>query len=123
MKQANKVKDLAGKRKSEARWLDKTEIQGNSYKTLDSAAQARSRSPQMIDEKFENNELVEFTTAIVSAYVSNNAVVAGDLPSLIGDVHAALSRASANLIQAPKEELKPAVAVKKSLTPDYIICL
>jgi predicted transcriptional regulator len=38
-------------------------------------------------------------------------------------VHAALSRASSNLIQAPKEELKPAVAVKKSLTPDYIICL
>ncbi|MGO9171095.1 MAG: MucR family transcriptional regulator [Rhodomicrobium sp.] len=77
----------------------------------------------MIEDKFENNELVEFTTHIVSAYVSNNAVVAGDLPSLIGDVHAALTRASSNLIQAPKEELKPAVAVKKSLTPEYIICL
>jgi predicted transcriptional regulator len=123
VKQANKVKDLAGKRKSEARWLDKTEIQGNSYKTTDSLAQARSRTPQMLEEKFENNELVEFTTHIVSAYVSNNAVVAGDLPSLIGDVHAALSRASSNMVQAPKEELKPAVAVKKSLTPEYIICL
>ncbi len=73
--------------------------------------------------KFENNELVEFTTQIVSAYVANNAVVAGDLPGLIGDVHSALSRASSNMIQTPKEELKPAVAVKKSLTPDYIICL
>jgi predicted transcriptional regulator len=123
VKQANKVKGLAGKRKSDARWLDKTEIQGNSYKTLDSSGQGHSRSPQMIEEKFENNELVEFTTHIVSAYVSNNAVVAGDLPSLIGEVHSALSRASSNLIQAPKEELKPAVAVKKSLTPDYIICL
>ena len=123
MKQANKVKDLGSKRKSEPRWLDKTEIQGNSYKTLDSSAQGRSRSPQMIEEKFENNELVEFTTQIVSAYVSNNSVVAGDLPSLIGDVHSALNRASSNVIQAPKEELKPAVAVKKSLTPDYIICL
>ncbi len=77
----------------------------------------------MIEENFENNELVEFTTQIVSAYVSNNAVVAGDLPSLIGEVHSALSRASSNLVQTPKEELKPAVAVKKSLTPDYIICL
>lgn len=77
----------------------------------------------MMDEKFENNELVEFTTQIVSAYVSNNTVVAADLPSLINDVHGALSRASSNLIQPPKEELKPAVAVKKSLTPDYIICL
>ena len=123
MKQANKVKDLAAKRKSDSRWLDKTEIQNNSYKTLDGSAQGHSRSSQIMEEKLENNELVEFTTHIVSAYVSNNAVVAGDLPSLIGDVHAALSRASSNMIQAPKEELKPAVAVKKSLTPDYIICL
>ncbi|MFT4077872.1 MucR family transcriptional regulator [Rhodomicrobium lacus] len=77
----------------------------------------------MLDETFENNELVEFTTQIISAYVSNNAVVAGDLPSLIGEVHSALTRASSNVVAVPKEELKPAVAVKKSLTPDYIICL
>jgi predicted transcriptional regulator len=123
VKHTNKVKDLTTKRKTEPRWHDKAEIQGNSYKTLETSAQGRSRSPQMLEEKFENNELVEFTTQIVSAYVSNNAVVAGDLPSLINDVHSALSRASSNLVQAPKEELKPAVAVKKSLTPDYIICL
>jgi predicted transcriptional regulator len=66
---------------------------------------------------------VELTSQIVSAYVSNNNVVSGDLPVLIGDVHAALSRASSNSTLAPKEELKPAVAVKKSLTPEYIICL
>jgi predicted transcriptional regulator len=123
VKHASKVKDLTTKRKTEPRWLDKAEIQGNSYKGLETSAQGRSRSPQMLEEKFENNELVEFTTQIVSAYVSNNAVVAGDLPSLINDVHAALSRASSNLVQVPKEELKPAVAVKKSLTPEYIICL
>ena len=45
---------------------------------MDSSAQSRSRSPQMIEEKIENNELVEFVTQIVSAYVSNNSVVAGD---------------------------------------------
>jgi predicted transcriptional regulator len=123
VKQANKVKDLSAKRKAESRWLDKAEIQSNSYKGLESAAQGRIRSPQMLDEKFENNELVDFTTQIVSAYVSNNAVVAGDLPSLIGEVHSALTRASSNVVIVPKEELKPAVAVKKSLTPDYIICL
>ena len=66
---------------------------------------------------------IELAADIVSAYVSNNTVVAADLPSLIGDVHGALTRASSNIVQAPKEELKPAVAVKKSLTPDYIICL
>lgn len=77
----------------------------------------------MLEDKFENNELVEFTTQIVSAYVSNNSVVLGDLPGLIGEVHAALTRASTNAPQPSKEELKPAVAIKKSLTPDYIICL
>jgi predicted transcriptional regulator len=77
----------------------------------------------MIEEKIENSELVELTTQIVSAYVSNNNVISGDLPVLIGDVHAALSRASTNPGQAPKEELKPAVAIKKSLTAEYIICL
>ncbi len=75
------------------------------------------------EEKMENSELVEFTSHIVSAYVSNNSVMASDLPALIGEVHTALSHASSNSMQAPKEELKPAVAIKKSLTPEYIICL
>ena len=61
----------------------------------------------MMDIKPENNELVEFTTTIVYAYVSNNTVIAGDLPTLINDVHDALSRASINATQPPSEELKP----------------
>jgi predicted transcriptional regulator len=77
----------------------------------------------MIDENIENSELVELTSQIVSAYVSNNNVVSADLPALIGDVYGALARASTHGAQAPKEELKPAVPVKKSLTPEYIICL
>ena len=59
----------------------------------------------------------------MSAYVANNTVVTADLPSLIGEVHEALSRA-ANRGRVPlSEELKPAIAVKKSITPDFIICL
>jgi predicted transcriptional regulator len=77
----------------------------------------------MIEEKAENTELVEFVSHIVSAYVSNNSVMADDLPALINDVYAALTRASSNVALAPKEELKPAVAIKKSLTPEYIVCL
>jgi predicted transcriptional regulator len=123
VKAANRVKDLAGKHRSEGRWLEKTRTQGNSFKTSDSSAQGRSGSPQVIEEKLEDNELVEFTSHIVSAYVSNNSVMAGDLPALIGDVHTALSHVSSNMTQAPKEELKPAIAIKKSLTPEYIICL
>ena len=77
----------------------------------------------MIDMKSDNNELVELTTTIVSAYVSNNTVVAGDLPNIIKDVHDALSRASVNASQPPVEEFKPAVPVKRSVTPEYIVCL
>lgn len=67
--------------------------------------------------------LVELTARIVSAYVSNNTVVAGDLPQLIGDTHAALSRASGNSVQPEREELRPKVPVKKSVMPDHIVCL
>ncbi len=68
-------------------------------------------------------ELVELTAKIVSAYVSNNAVVATELPHLISETHAALSRASGQVAQAEREEQKPKVPVKKSVMPDYIICL
>jgi predicted transcriptional regulator len=77
----------------------------------------------MMDMKADSSDLVEFTTTIVSAYVSNNTVIAGDLPSIINDVHDALARASMNASQPPSEELKPAVPVKRSVTPEYIVCL
>lgn len=69
------------------------------------------------------NDLIELTAEIVSAYVSNNAVVASDLPHLIGEVHNALTRASSNVVDVDKDEPRPAIAVKKSVTPDYIVCL
>src|SRR3954451_1419768 len=68
-------------------------------------------------------DLVELTAEIISAYVSNNTVVASDLPAIIGDVHEALSKASQRIGQTEREELRPAVALKKSVTPDYIVCL
>lgn len=66
---------------------------------------------------------IELAADIVSAYVSNNSVTATDLPSLIGDVHSALLRVSSGGGEAPSEAPKPAVSVKKSVTPDHIICL
>lgn len=66
---------------------------------------------------------VELAADIVSAYVSNNSVATGDLPGLIGDIHSALVRLSSGTIDAPAESLKPAVPIKKSITPDYIVCL
>ena len=68
-------------------------------------------------------ELVELSADIVSAYVSNNVVSPADLPRLIADVHGALRGLRGAEAPAPVEDLKPAVPVRKSVAPDYIICL
>lgn len=68
-------------------------------------------------------ELIELTAEIVAAYVGKNAVASGDLSSLIHEVHQALVRAAGRTELAERDELKPAVPVKKSVTPDFIICL
>jgi len=74
-------------------------------------------------DQVEKLDLVGLTAEIVSAYVSNNALGREDLPAIISDVHEALSRASQRTSVGDREELKPAVALKKSVTPDYIVCL
>ncbi len=70
-----------------------------------------------------NGNYIELTAEIVSAYVSNNTVAAAEIPGLINQVYAALSRVSGKSADAPAEPLKPAVSVKKSITPEYIVCL
>ena len=65
---------------------------------------------------------IETTADIVSAYVGHNSINSTDLPKLIEDVHAAL-RALNTPEVPPEEELRPAVPIKKSVTPDYLICL
>ena len=72
----------------------------------------------------EDGAILELTSKIVSAYVSKNNLSVADLPGLIGSVRQAL--VSLTQPQAAAEapaELKPAVAIKKSVTPDYIVCL
>ena len=69
-------------------------------------------------------DLIELSSEIVSAYVSHNAVSPTDLTRLISEVHGALRSLQSNEVPAPPpEELKPAVSVRKSVAPDYIICL
>jgi predicted transcriptional regulator len=66
---------------------------------------------------------IALTAEIVSAYVSNNSVAAGDIPALINQVHAALSRVSSGTADGSAESPKPAIALKRSVTPEYIVCL
>jgi len=68
-------------------------------------------------------DLIDLAADIVSAYVSNNTVPASELPALIANVHQALSSTHSGLNEPEPEPLKPAVNPKKSIFPDYIICL
>ena len=71
----------------------------------------------------DQSELIEMTTEIVAAYVSTNSIPAADLTVLIQSVHKALSGAAAGPAVAEAAPKDPAVPVKKSITPDYLICL
>ena len=71
----------------------------------------------------ENTEAVALTADIVSAYGSNNSVEAGELATLINQVHQALTQASEGKQAEPEPPPTPAVPVKKSITPEYLISL
>lgn len=72
-------------------------------------------------DQANTSELLELTAEIVSAHVGNNNVAMGDLTQLIQDVYRSLASVGG---QAPAPERpQPAVPIKKSVTPDHIICL
>lgn len=70
-----------------------------------------------------SDRLIDLTADVVSAYVSNNPVPVAELPSLISNVHSALQQQTAAPAQEASESQKPAVPIKKSVTPDYVVCL
>lgn len=69
------------------------------------------------------NGLVTLASQIVSAYVSNNPLPVGDIPSLIVHTHAALTQISGTQPALERDDLKPKIAPKKSVLPDFIVCL
>lgn len=60
---------------------------------------------------------------IVSAYVGNNAVTAGQVPEIINTVYNSLNTLSGQTGDSSGETLKPAVSIRRSVHPDYIVCL
>jgi len=67
------------------------------------------------------SELLELTTEIVAAHACNNTITPGDLPQLIQDIYKTLE--VVGTIPLAPERPRPAVAIKKSVFPDYIVCL
>ena len=82
------------------------------------------RPPEMKEDNVEaKSEVIEMTAEIVAAYVENNTISTTDLPALIQSVHRALTgiASGAEAVEvAPKE---PAVPIRRSITPDHLVCL
>ena len=73
-------------------------------------------------EEAKNNDILGLTSKIVAAHVSNNSVALSDLPTVIREVYQTLS-VLGGAAPAAAEKPTPAVSIKKSITPDYIVCL
>ena len=72
------------------------------------------------DEPRSEEDMLKLVTEIVAAYVSKNPVAAEDLPGVIRSVHATLGGIGGESTAPPRT---PAVPIKKSVTPDYVVCL
>ena len=83
---------------------------------------SREIRPNMAENSGDSS-YIQLTADIVSAYVSHNTVASAEIPNLIAQVYSALMRISSGQVAPPAEPLKPAVAVKRSVTPEYIVCL
>lgn len=73
------------------------------------------------DNSPDPEELLSLTSDIVAAHVSNNTVAVSDLPGLIEQVYKTLSSVGGGDVAADRPT--PAVPIKKSITPDFIVCL
>jgi predicted transcriptional regulator len=69
------------------------------------------------------DDLLRLASDIVAAYVSNNPVPVGDLPTMIKSIHSTLGGLTSGLPGEVQTTQKPAVAIKKSVTPEFVICL
>ena len=76
-----------------------------------------------MSEKIGPNELLSLTTEIVASHVSNNTVPVSDLPHLIKAVYSSLASQGVEEEPEEPEKLVPAVPVRRSVNPDYIVCL
>ena len=76
----------------------------------------------MVDTTEMQETFITLTADIVAAHVSNNSVAVNDLPTLIANVHGALAGLSSPAA-VPETKQEPAVSIRASIKPDYIVCL
>ncbi len=76
-----------------------------------------------MDDDNNHPELLSLTTKIVASHAGSNKLATSELPALIGSVFEALRTAGAVAVEKPVEALVPAVPIRKSVTPEFIVCL
>tara|TARA_Y100000814_G_scaffold129690_1_gene93820 strand:+ start:1899 stop:2309 length:411 start_codon:yes stop_codon:yes gene_type:complete len=74
-----------------------------------------------MNSESDSDDLLKLTVEIISAHVSNNTLPASELPQLISQVHSSLPDTGKSV--GSRERPTPAVSIKKSVTPDYLVCL
>ena len=79
---------------------------------------AEAAAPKMAEE-----DLLRMTADVVAAYVSNNTLATGQLADVIHAVYNSLRGLEGQVAEPPAEPLKPAVPIRKSITPDFLVCL
>jgi predicted transcriptional regulator len=77
----------------------------------------------MADDSEIQETMITLTADIVAAHVSNNSVAVNDLPTLIANVHGALVGLVGPAPAAPEPKQEPAVSIRASIKPDYVVCL
>ncbi len=78
---------------------------------------------QSAETSIPKADLLRMATEVVASYVSNNAVGPDQLPELINSVHSTLMGVDGGASAAPEQPLKPAVPIRRSVQPDFIVCL
>src|SRR6202790_4466668 len=79
---------------------------------------AEPAAPKMAEE-----DLLRMTADVVAAYVSNNTLATGQLADVIHAVYKSLRGLEGQVAEPPAEPLKPAVPIRKSITPEFLVCL
>ena len=78
---------------------------------------------EVVAPKLAEEELLRMTADLVAAYVSNNTLPTAQLAEIINTVYVSLKGLEGQVVQPPSEPIKPAVPIRKSVTPEFLICL
>jgi predicted transcriptional regulator len=78
---------------------------------------------ETVAPKIAEEELLRMTTDVVAAYVSNNTLPTAQLAEVINAVYSSLKSLEGQVAQVQPEPLKPAISIRKSVTPEFLICL